>query len=90
MSGEEDAYIESHFHDVFNEDCIVLDPVSVLPLQYKITRNLLPLSGKSILLLLECMETSALINFNMDSIAGSFTVIIWENGKCYIFQESII
>ncbi|XP_043096489.1 kinetochore-associated protein 1 isoform X3 [Puntigrus tetrazona] len=44
MSGEEDAYIESHFHDVFNEDCIVLDPVSVLPLQYKITRNLLPLS----------------------------------------------
>ncbi|XP_068077669.1 kinetochore-associated protein 1 isoform X3 [Danio rerio] len=44
MSGEEDAYAESHFHDVFNEDGIVLDPVSVLPLQYKITRNLLPLS----------------------------------------------
>lgn len=44
LSGEEDAYTESHFHDVFNEDCIVLDPVSVLPLQYKITRNLLPLS----------------------------------------------
>ncbi|XP_073696057.1 kinetochore-associated protein 1 [Garra rufa] len=44
LSGEEEAYTESHFHDVFNEDCIVLDPVSVLPLQYKITRNLLPLS----------------------------------------------
>ncbi|XP_056314738.1 kinetochore-associated protein 1 [Danio aesculapii] len=44
ISGEEDAYAESHFHDVFNEDGIVLDPVSVLPLQYKITRNLLPLS----------------------------------------------
>lgn len=44
MSGKEDAYAESHFHDVFNEDGIVLDPVSVLPLQYKITRNLLPLS----------------------------------------------
>ncbi|XP_050966456.1 kinetochore-associated protein 1 isoform X1 [Labeo rohita] len=44
LSGEEDAYTESHFQDVFNEDCIVLDPVSVLPLQYKITRNLLPLS----------------------------------------------
>ncbi|XP_056103315.1 kinetochore-associated protein 1 isoform X1 [Rhinichthys klamathensis goyatoka] len=44
LSGEEDTYTDSHFHDVFNEDCIVLDPVSVLPLQYKITRNLLPLS----------------------------------------------
>ncbi|XP_016317976.1 kinetochore-associated protein 1, partial [Sinocyclocheilus anshuiensis] len=44
LSGEEDAYTESHFQDVFNEDCIVLDPVSVLPLQYKITRNLLPLA----------------------------------------------
>lgn len=44
-SGEEDAYTESSFQDVFNEDGIVLDPVSVLPLQYKITSNLLPLSG---------------------------------------------
>ncbi|KAA0716378.1 Kinetochore-associated protein 1 [Triplophysa tibetana] len=43
-SGEEDAYTESSFQDVFNEDGIVLDPVSVLPLQYKITSNLLPLS----------------------------------------------
>lgn len=51
LSGEEDTYTDSHFHDIFNEDCIVLDPVSVLPLQYKITRNLLPLSGKSLLLL---------------------------------------
>uniref|UniRef100_A0AAR2LD09 RZZ complex subunit KNTC1/ROD C-terminal domain-containing protein n=1 Tax=Pygocentrus nattereri TaxID=42514 RepID=A0AAR2LD09_PYGNA len=30
--------------DVFNEDGIVLDPVSVLPVQYKITTSLLPLS----------------------------------------------
>ncbi|XP_051529247.1 kinetochore-associated protein 1 [Myxocyprinus asiaticus] len=44
LHGDEDAYTESSFHDVFNEDCIVLDPVSVLPLQYKITTNLLPLS----------------------------------------------
>ncbi|XP_056602843.1 kinetochore-associated protein 1 [Triplophysa dalaica] len=43
-NGEEDAYTESSFQDVFNEDGIVLDPVSVLPLQYKITSNLLPLS----------------------------------------------
>lgn len=60
LSGEEDTYSESHFPDVFNEDCIVLDPVSVLPLQYKITRNLLPLSGKSMALFVE-LQTSALI-----------------------------
>lgn len=47
LSGEEDAYTESSFQDVFNEDGIVLDPVSVLPLQYKITTNLLPLSGRN-------------------------------------------
>ncbi|TRY91813.1 hypothetical protein DNTS_012445, partial [Danionella cerebrum] len=44
LSAEADEYFESHFHDVFNEDGIVLDADSVLPVQYKITRNLLPLS----------------------------------------------
>lgn len=43
-SGEDDAYIETSVQDMFNEDCIVLDPVSVLPVQYKITANLLPLA----------------------------------------------
>lgn len=45
MSGEEDAYTETSVQDVFNEDGIVLDPVSVLPVQYKITSSLLPLAG---------------------------------------------
>uniref|UniRef100_A0A673J6Y3 RZZ complex subunit KNTC1/ROD C-terminal domain-containing protein n=1 Tax=Sinocyclocheilus rhinocerous TaxID=307959 RepID=A0A673J6Y3_9TELE len=71
LSGEEDAYTESHFQDVFNEDCIVLDPVSVLPLQYKITRNLLPLSGESILLLLECaLLTRYLSTFTGTDLVG--------------------
>ncbi|XP_076843285.1 kinetochore-associated protein 1 isoform X2 [Brachyhypopomus gauderio] len=43
VSGE-DAYMETSLHDVFNEDGIVLDPLSVLPVQYKITTSLLPLS----------------------------------------------
>lgn len=45
LSGEEEAYTESSVQDVFNEDGIVLDPVSVLPVQYKITTSLLPLAG---------------------------------------------
>lgn len=45
LSGEEDAYTESSVQDVFNEDGIMLDPVSVLPEQYKITTSLLPLAG---------------------------------------------
>ncbi|XP_060762821.1 kinetochore-associated protein 1 isoform X2 [Neoarius graeffei] len=44
LSGEEDAYTESSVQDVFNEDGIMLDPVSVLPEQYKITTSLLPLA----------------------------------------------
>ncbi|KAF5904768.1 kinetochore-associated protein 1, partial [Clarias magur] len=44
LSGEEDAYTEASVQDVFNEDGIVLDPVSVLPVQYKITTSLLPLA----------------------------------------------
>ncbi|XP_053510250.1 kinetochore-associated protein 1 isoform X3 [Ictalurus furcatus] len=43
-SEEDDAYTETSVQDMFNEDCIVLDPVSVLPVQYKITASLLPLA----------------------------------------------
>lgn len=51
LSGEEDAYTEASVQDVFNEDGIVLDPVSVLPVQYKITTSLLPLAGACVVLL---------------------------------------
>uniref|UniRef100_A0A671KN10 Kinetochore associated 1 n=1 Tax=Sinocyclocheilus anshuiensis TaxID=1608454 RepID=A0A671KN10_9TELE len=65
--GEEDAYTESHFQDVFNEDCIVLDPVSVLPLQYKITRNLLPLAGEKVS---EALLTRYLSTFTGTDLVG--------------------
>lgn len=41
---EKDPQSQWSFQDVFNEDCIVLDPVSVLPVQYEITNCLLPIS----------------------------------------------
>ncbi|TSW89619.1 Kinetochore-associated protein 1 [Bagarius yarrelli] len=44
VNGVEDAYTESSVQEVFNEDGIVLDPVSVLPVQYKITTSLLPIA----------------------------------------------
>ncbi|KAL7836428.1 hypothetical protein AOLI_G00277120 [Acnodon oligacanthus] len=47
LNGEDDSYMESSVQDVFNEDGIVLDPVSVLPVQYKITTSLLPLSDST-------------------------------------------
>ncbi|KAK3538624.1 hypothetical protein QTP86_008836 [Hemibagrus guttatus] len=47
LSGEEDAYTETSVQEVFNEDGIVLDPVSVLPVQYKITTSLLPLADST-------------------------------------------
>ncbi|XP_062873879.1 kinetochore-associated protein 1 [Trichomycterus rosablanca] len=47
LSAEEDSYTETSLQDVFTEDGIVLDPVSVLPVQYKITTSLLPLSGST-------------------------------------------
>ncbi|XP_066511842.1 kinetochore-associated protein 1-like [Hoplias malabaricus] len=47
LNGEDDAYTETSVQDVFNEDGIVLDPVSVLPVQYKITNSLLPLSDST-------------------------------------------
>uniref|UniRef100_W5KXF6 Kinetochore associated 1 n=1 Tax=Astyanax mexicanus TaxID=7994 RepID=W5KXF6_ASTMX len=48
LNGEDDAYTESSVQEIFNEDGIVLDPVSVLPVQYKITTSLLPLSFHSL------------------------------------------
>lgn len=51
---EKDSYSKWSFQDVFNEDCIVLDPVSVLPVQYEITNCLLPLSHDTILYPLDC------------------------------------
>lgn len=48
LEAEKDPYSQWSFQDVFNEDCIVLDPVSVLPVQYEITNCLLPISqGKN-------------------------------------------
>ena len=50
LDAEKDPYSQWNFQDLFNEDCIVLDPVSVLPVQYEITNCLLPISrGQKIL-----------------------------------------
>lgn len=49
LESGKDPYSECSFQDVFNEDCIVLDPVSVLPVQYEITNCLLPVSQGKIL-----------------------------------------
>uniref|UniRef100_A0A3P9MGD6 Kinetochore associated 1 n=1 Tax=Oryzias latipes TaxID=8090 RepID=A0A3P9MGD6_ORYLA len=38
-----DPHSQWTFQDVFSEDCIVLDPLSVLPVQYEITAKLYPL-----------------------------------------------
>ena len=49
LEAEKHPFSQWSFQDVFNEDCIVLDPVSVLPVQYEITNFLLPVSrGKKI------------------------------------------
>lgn len=45
LAAERDPYSQWSFQDVFKEDCIILDPVSVLPVQYEITNCLLPFSG---------------------------------------------
>ncbi|KAK0138145.1 Kinetochore-associated protein 1 [Merluccius polli] len=44
LEAERDPYSQWSFQDLFNEDCIVLDEVSVLPVQYEITNSLLPIS----------------------------------------------
>uniref|UniRef100_A0A8C7PUA8 Kinetochore associated 1 n=1 Tax=Oncorhynchus mykiss TaxID=8022 RepID=A0A8C7PUA8_ONCMY len=41
LAAERDPYSQWSFQDVFKEDCIILDPVSVLPVQYEITNCLL-------------------------------------------------
>ncbi|XP_054630813.1 kinetochore-associated protein 1 isoform X2 [Dunckerocampus dactyliophorus] len=51
---EKDVYSQWNFQDVFNEDCIVLDPVCVLPVQYEITNCLLPISQDTKLYPLDC------------------------------------
>ncbi|XP_061116053.1 kinetochore-associated protein 1 [Conger conger] len=54
LDAERDPYTEWSFQDVFSEDGIVLDPVSVLPVQYEITTTLLPSSSDSKLYPLDC------------------------------------
>ncbi|XP_019741350.1 kinetochore-associated protein 1 [Hippocampus comes] len=49
-----DPYSQWCFQDVFHEDCIVLDPVSVLPVQYEITDCLIPVSQEIKLYPLDC------------------------------------
>ncbi|XP_008288071.1 kinetochore-associated protein 1 [Stegastes partitus] len=54
VEAEKDPCSQWSFQDVFNEDCIVLDPVSVLPVQYEITNCLLPISQDTKLYPLDC------------------------------------
>uniref|UniRef100_A0A8C7Z607 Kinetochore associated 1 n=1 Tax=Oryzias sinensis TaxID=183150 RepID=A0A8C7Z607_9TELE len=49
-----DPHSQWTFQDVFSEDCIVLDPLSVLPVQYEITNCLLPVSQDAKLYPLDC------------------------------------
>ncbi|XP_049618952.1 kinetochore-associated protein 1 isoform X1 [Syngnathus scovelli] len=51
---EKDPSSQWCFQDVFHEDCIILDPVSVLPVQYEITHCLIPVSQDSKLYPLDC------------------------------------
>ncbi|KAG7223406.1 hypothetical protein INR49_015509 [Caranx melampygus] len=54
LEKEKDPCSQWSFQDVFKEDCIVLDPVSVLPVQYEITTCLLPISQDTKLYPLDC------------------------------------
>ncbi|XP_024909034.1 kinetochore-associated protein 1 isoform X2 [Cynoglossus semilaevis] len=54
MESEKGPYSQWIFQDVFKEDCIVLDPMSVLPVQYEITNCLLPISRDDKLQPLDC------------------------------------
>ncbi|XP_041792351.1 kinetochore-associated protein 1 isoform X1 [Chelmon rostratus] len=51
---EKDPCSQWGLQDAFNEDCIVLDPVSVLPVQYEITNCLLPIPQDTKLYPLDC------------------------------------
>ncbi|XP_061674025.1 kinetochore-associated protein 1 isoform X2 [Syngnathoides biaculeatus] len=54
MGSEKDPYSKWRFQDVFNEDSIVLDPVSVLPVQFELTDSLIPVSEGNKVYPLEC------------------------------------
>ncbi|CAL8347314.1 unnamed protein product [Lota lota] len=54
LEAERDPYSQWSFQDLFKEDCIVLDEVSVLPVQYEITNSLLPKSPDMKLYPLDC------------------------------------
>ncbi|XP_037536314.1 kinetochore-associated protein 1 [Nematolebias whitei] len=54
LESEKDPFSQWSFQDVFNEDCIVLDSGSVLPVQYEITNCLLPISQDTKLFPLDC------------------------------------
>ncbi|KAM6945162.1 kinetochore-associated protein 1 isoform 1-T1 [Lycodopsis pacificus] len=54
LETEKDPHSQWSFQDVFSEDCIVLDPVSALPVQYEITNCLLPVSLDTKLYPLDC------------------------------------
>ncbi|XP_074493975.1 kinetochore-associated protein 1 [Sebastes fasciatus] len=54
LETEKNPHSQWSFQDVFSEDCIVLDPVSVLPVQYEITNCLLPVSLDTKLYPLDC------------------------------------
>ncbi|XP_061758400.1 kinetochore-associated protein 1 [Nerophis ophidion] len=54
LGTEENVYSQWSFQNVFNEDCIVLDPLSVLPVQYELTNCLLPISQDTKLYPLDC------------------------------------
>ncbi|XP_030225552.1 kinetochore-associated protein 1 [Gadus morhua] len=54
LEAKGDPYSQWTFQDLFREDCIVLDEVSVLPVQYEITNGLLPMSPDLKLYPLDC------------------------------------
>ncbi|XP_062307937.1 kinetochore-associated protein 1 [Osmerus eperlanus] len=63
LRAERDPYSQWSFQDVFSEDSIVLDPVSVLPVQYEITNCLLPFSPDTRLYPLDscCLSHSSFV-----------------------------
>ncbi|XP_069038305.1 kinetochore-associated protein 1 isoform X2 [Lepisosteus oculatus] len=54
LGTDRDPYGEWTFEDFFNEDGIVLDPITVLPVLYKITTSFVPHSEDSKLYPLDC------------------------------------
>ncbi|XP_057687174.1 kinetochore-associated protein 1 [Corythoichthys intestinalis] len=54
LGTEKEPYCEWLFQDFFHEDCIVLDPVSVLPVHYQMTNCLMPVSQDEPMYPLDC------------------------------------